>query len=48
MGDTDSAKKDLTKLSGMDPELASELEYVIETRREKEPEQFFGVSPKKS
>ena len=47
MGDTDSAEKDLAKLSGMDPELASELEYVIETGREKEPEQFFGVSPKK-
>ena len=28
----------------MNPTLASELEYVVVNGREKEPEQFFGVS----
>jgi Flp pilus assembly protein TadD len=47
MGDTDAARKDLATLTGMDPGLAKELAYVIENGREKEPEQFFGVSPRK-
>ena len=47
MGDTEAANKDLATLTGMDPGLAKELAYMIENGREKEPEQFFGVSPKK-
>jgi hypothetical protein len=47
MGGTDAARKDLATLTGMDPGLAKELAYMIENGREKEPEQFFGVSPKK-
>lgn len=47
MGRADLAKKDHTELAKMNPELAAELEYVIETGSEKEPEQFFGVSKKK-
>ena len=34
------------KLLAMGSPLADELEYVVANGREKEPEQFFGVSPK--
>ena len=40
------AEQDYQKLQTMDPGLASELRYVIDNGREKEPEQFFGVSKK--
>jgi tetratricopeptide (TPR) repeat protein len=42
----DLAKKDHLKLKSLDASLAAELQYVIENGREKEPEQFFGVSRK--
>ncbi len=45
MNEPDKARADLAALSSMNAELASELEFVIENGREKEPEQFFGVSP---
>jgi tetratricopeptide (TPR) repeat protein len=38
------ALKDHEKLVAMGSPLASELEYVVVNGREKEPEQFFGVS----
>lgn len=38
------ALKDHQKLLDMGSPLASELEYVVANGREKEPEQFFGVS----
>ncbi|MEM7790583.1 MAG: tetratricopeptide repeat protein [Verrucomicrobiota bacterium] len=44
MGDTASAEKDLKWLKGRSPKLASELQWVIENGKEKEPAQFFGVS----
>jgi Flp pilus assembly protein TadD len=40
------ALKDHEKLLAMGSPLAKELEYVVVNKREKEPEQFFGVSPK--
>ena len=46
MGDNDLAKQDLAKLKTMNPGLASELQFVITNGREKEPEQFFGVTRK--
>jgi tetratricopeptide (TPR) repeat protein len=42
----DLAKKDHLKLKSLDASLAAELQYVIINGREKEPEQFFGVSRK--
>ena len=44
MGDKSSALADHQKLLGMNSSLAPELEYVVVNGREKEPEQFFGVS----
>ena len=38
------ALKDHQKLLDMDSPLAAELEYVVVNKKEKEPEQFFGVS----
>jgi Flp pilus assembly protein TadD len=46
MGNKDLALKDHDKLLQMGSPLAAELEYVITNGREKEPEQFFGVSRK--
>jgi Flp pilus assembly protein TadD len=46
MGKQELAAKDLQALLDMGSPLAAELEYVIVNGREKEPEQFFGVSPK--
>ncbi|MEM8608584.1 MAG: hypothetical protein AAGF92_15885 [Myxococcota bacterium] len=46
MGDLDAAKRDYETLTKLSPELAAELAYVIENKREKEPEGFFGVSRK--
>ena len=44
MGNKSSALADHEKLIAMNSSLASELEYVVVNGREKEPEQFFGVS----
>ncbi len=44
MGNYDAAASDLQVLAGLQPKLAEELRYVIDNRREKEPEQFFGVT----
>ncbi|MEM6279601.1 MAG: tetratricopeptide repeat protein [Verrucomicrobiota bacterium] len=44
MGKPDLAKADHATLSGLSTELAAELEWVIENGKEKEPEQFFGVT----
>jgi len=46
MGNRDLALKDHKTLLSLNPALAEELEYVITEGREKEPEQFFGVSSK--
>ena len=46
MGKMSLALKDHAKLKDLDAALAVELQYVIENGREKEPEQFFGVSRK--
>jgi len=47
MGNRDLALQDHQTLLALNPDLAGELEYVIKAGREKEPEQFFGVSQKK-
>ena len=44
MGNTDLANKDLATLKKLDEDLAEELEWVIENGKEKEPDQFFGVT----
>jgi tetratricopeptide (TPR) repeat protein len=44
MGSLEKARADLETLEGLDASLARELAYVIANGREKEPEQFFGVS----
>ena len=44
MGNVALAERDHARLEELSPELAGELAYVIENKREKEPEQFFGVS----
>lgn len=44
MGNKSLALKDHEKLLVMGSPLAEELEYVVVNGREKEPEQFFGVS----
>jgi tetratricopeptide (TPR) repeat protein len=44
MGNPDLAKHDLVKLKTLNPGLAPELQFVITNGREKEPEQFFGVT----
>ena len=46
MGNKSFALKDHEKLVTMGSPLADELEYVVVNGREKEPEQFFGVSRK--
>jgi hypothetical protein len=46
MGNKSLALKDHEKLLAMGSPLAEELEYVVVNEREKEPEQFFGVSRK--
>ena len=46
MGNKSLALKDHEKLLAMGSPLADELEYVVVSGREKEPEQFFGVSRK--
>ncbi len=44
MGQRDAAEKDLERLVALDSDLADELRWVLDNGREKEPEQFFGVS----
>jgi len=44
MGVKELALKDHKKLVELNSSLADELEYVVVNEREKEPEQFFGVS----
>jgi Flp pilus assembly protein TadD len=44
MGNKSAALNDHKKLVAMKSPLAAELEYVVVNGREKEPEQFFGVS----
>ena len=44
MGNKSLALEDHEKLLAMGSPLAEELEYVVVNGREKEPEQFFGVS----
>ena len=46
MGNRSLALDDHSSLGGMNSPLAAELQYVVENGREKEPEQFFGVSRK--
>ena len=46
MGSRSLALDDHRTLVGMNATLAAELKYVVENGREKEPEQFFGVSRK--
>ena len=46
MGNKSLALEDHEKLLAMGSPLAEELEYVVVNGREKEPEQFFGVSRK--
>ncbi len=46
MGQPSLAQEDHQKLVAMNSPLAAELQYVVENGREKEPEQFFGVSRK--
>jgi tetratricopeptide (TPR) repeat protein len=46
MGNQDLALRDHKTLLAMQSTLAVELEYIITEGREKEPEQFFGVSRK--
>jgi tetratricopeptide (TPR) repeat protein len=46
MGKNALALEDHKKLLAMNSTLAAELEYVVANGREKEPEQFFGVSRK--
>ena len=46
MGNRSLALDDHNTLVSLKSPLAAELEYVVENGREKEPEQFFGVSRK--
>jgi tetratricopeptide (TPR) repeat protein len=46
MGNKSLALEDHEKLLSMGSPLAEELEYVVVNGREKEPEQFFGISRK--
>jgi tetratricopeptide (TPR) repeat protein len=46
MGNRELAVDDHDKLAAMNSPLAAELQFVVENGREKEPEQFFGVSRK--
>jgi tetratricopeptide (TPR) repeat protein len=47
-GQADLAKADYDRLVKMKSKLAPHLEKVMETGREEEPEQFYGVTKKKS
>lgn len=47
MDQKEDALKDHEVLLNLSPSLATELQYVIENDKEKEPEQFFGVTGKK-
>ncbi|MEM1156969.1 MAG: tetratricopeptide repeat protein [Verrucomicrobiota bacterium] len=44
MGQIDQAQADLEILRKKSPHLAQELNYVVENKTEKTPEQFFGVA----
>ncbi len=44
LGNEAAARRDHETLVRLDPALAQELEYVIASGQEKQPEQFFGVS----
>jgi hypothetical protein len=44
MGKKNLALADHKTLVNRNSQLASELQFVVENGREKEPEQFFGVS----
>ena len=44
MGEAELAQNDLNWLQSKAPALATELKWVIENGREKEPAQFFGVT----
>ena len=44
MGNARKAQRDLKRLQKLSPELAEELEWVIEHGKEKEPDQRFGVT----
>lgn len=44
MGNRKLALDDHDKLAAMNSPLAAELQYVVDNGREREPEQFFGVS----
>ena len=46
MGNRKLALDDHNKLVALNSPLAAELQFVVENGREKEPEQFFGVSRK--
>ena len=46
MGNKELALNDHKTLEKLNPVLAKELEYVIKKEKKKEPEQFFGVTPK--
>ena len=48
MGNAELASADLTILKGLSPKLATELEWVIENGKEKEPARFFGVTEAQS
>ena len=48
MGEKEAALKDHETLVDMGSGLAQELKYVVANGREKEPEQFFGVSKTKN
>lgn len=45
-GNIPAAQRDLDRLLTLDPEMAAELEHVIETGDEKESEPFLGTTPK--
>lgn len=47
MGHKDLAQADLESLKRLHSKLAKELQEVIETGKEEEPERFYGVSKKK-
>ena len=47
MGHKDLAQADLASLKKLHSKLAKELEEVLETGKEEEPERFYGVSKKK-
>ena len=44
MGQMNDAEKDLKRLYELNANLAKELKYVVQTKKEKQPAQFFGVS----